>query len=224
MKYGIRVSWTDFKVILDNGTPFQEMPLPGSVRLIATDGDAKFQTIIHTDGDMPTEYADYQANYQANKNKPVQTRNEEGLTIIAPTFEDAQGLTTVWKGRIYTATAGALNIFDELVTTQLKVRGGWYELLDNKAVINDYLEFAIVDKDDVLGLFAAYGLTVGQDVLELKKFVRTEYINPMTAGQRQDFESNGASTVYAGLYMRVYYNSTGSEDVKFKIMEKYHEI
>lgn len=154
-------------------------------------------------------------------NGPV---NEDGLPLMAPTFEDAQGLTTVWKGHKYTASAGVLNIFDEVITSQIKVRGGWYELMDANAIVGDYIEFSIVDKDDVLGLFTTYGLTVGVDILELKKFVRTEYVNPLMSGRREEFESSGASTVYAGLYMRTSYLSTGAEDVTFKITEKYHEI
>lgn len=150
-------------------------------------------------------------------------KNVDGLLIVAPTFEEHQGLTVVWKGSLYTATAGALNIFDEVVTTQIKVRGGWYELMDANAVVGDYIEFSIIDKDDVLGLFATYGLTVGVDILELKKFIRKEYVNP-SIHVRQDFNSEGASTVVAGLYMRVTYLSTGSNDVQFKKMEKYHEI
>jgi len=155
--------------------------------------------------------------------KGVGPVNEDGLPIVAPTFEEHQGLTVVWKGTLHTAAAGALSIFDEVVTTQIKVRGGWYELMDDKAAVGDYIEFSIVDKDDVLGLFSAYGLTVGVDILELKKFIRKEYVNPRITG-RQDFDSEGASTVYAGLYMRVAYFSTGAEDVQFKTMEKYHEI
>jgi len=154
-------------------------------------------------------------------NGPV---SEDGLPIVAPTFEDTQGLTTVWKGYLRTATAGALNIFDEVVTSQIRVRGGWYEILDSNANIGDYLEFSIIDKDDVLGLFATYGLTVGVDVLELKKFIRTEYVNPNGNNKRQIFESSGASIVISGLYMRTSYLSTGTVDVQFKVVEKYHEI
>lgn len=150
-------------------------------------------------------------------------KNEDGLPIVAPTFEETQGLTVVWKGSLYIATAGALNIFDEAVTTQIKVRGGWYELMDTNAVVGDYIEFSIIDKDDVLGLFTTYGLTVGVDVLELKKFIRKEYVNP-NIYMRQEFASDGASTVYAGLYIRIAYLSTGANDVQFKVMEKYHEI
>lgn len=153
----------------------------------------------------------------------IPERDENGLPIFAPTFEDTQGLTTVWKAHLYTATAGALSIFDEEVTTQMKLRGGWYELFDNNAVIGDYVEFSIIDKNDVLGLFSTYGLIVGQDILELKKFVRTEYVNPNMQG-RQLFESAGASTVVPGLFLRTAYLSNGTANVQFKVVEKYHEV
>ena len=148
--------------------------------------------------------------------------NEQGYKIVAPTFEDTQGLTTIWKGHLYVAQPSSLNIYDEVVTTQLKLRGGWYKVLCNSSNIGDYIEFAIVDKDNVLGLFAYFGLTVGVDVLELKKFVRTEYVNPLCK-DRQDFQSGGASEVMAGLYFRTYYYNTGTSAVNFSVTEKYHE-
>lgn len=149
-------------------------------------------------------------------------KDPNGFPVMAPTFEDAQGLTTVWKGYLYTAEPNSLNIYDELVTTQLKLRGGWYKLLDDTANIGDYIEFSVIDKDDTLGLFSMFGLTVGEDILELKKFVRTEYVNPASF-ERQDFQSGGASEVMQGLYFRTYYFNSGDNPVKFTVTEKYHE-
>ncbi len=90
--YGVRLDWTNFKIHLDAGHPFKEIPLPGSIRLIIVDGDSKLQTVIHTDGDMSTEYTDYTDNYAANKNKPVNMKNSDGLSLVAvdhqPAFAD----------------------------------------------------------------------------------------------------------------------------------------
>jgi hypothetical protein len=149
--------------------------------------------------------------------QPASPRHASGAHIYAPTFEDTGGLHPQWKGHLYTAVAGATNIFDELVTTEKQLRGGWYEILDSNAVIGDYVEQSVVDKDDVLGYFSAYGLTVGQDVLELKKYIKTEYVNPNTAGQRQVFQVNSTFVVTAGLYLRVLYESTGANDVQMKV-------
>ena len=141
----------------------------------------------------------------------------DGRPIMSPTFEDTVGLAPQWSGNLYTATAGATSIFDEVVTTEKRIRGGWYELLDSNAVINDYCEFAVVDKDDVLGLFTPLGLTVGEDILELKKYVKTDYINPVDKG-RQEFVGKSVFTVAAGLYLRSIYVSTGGTNVQFKVV------
>lgn len=140
-----------------------------------------------------------------------------GSPVTAPTFEDTGGLHPTWQGRLYTATAGALNFFDEVVTTEKELRGGWYELIDGNGVIGDFVEQSVVDKDDVLGLFSTYGLTVGVNVLELKKYIKTEFVNPVTAGQRQVFMVSSTFTLMQGLYLRVAYNSTGAEDVQLKV-------
>ncbi len=137
--------------------------------------------------------------------------------VVAPTFEDTGGLHPQWKGHLYDVTAGATNIFDELVVTEKQLRGGWYELMDGGGSVGDYIESAVVDKDDVLGLFSTYGLTVGVDVLELKKYVKTEYVNPATAGQRQVFLANSTFVIVAGLYVRTIYESTGLTNTKIKV-------
>ena len=149
--------------------------------------------------------------------------NEEGNLIVAPTFENTHGIHPQWVGHLYTATSGSTNIFDELITTEKELRGGWYELMDTNAILGDYIEFAVVDKDDALGLFSTYGLTVGVDVLELQKYVKKEYVNPQNAGAREDFRVGGSFTVYAGLYLRTIYESTGTEDVQFKVLTHAYE-
>lgn len=137
--------------------------------------------------------------------------------VLAPTFEDTNGLHPQWKGHLYDCTAGAINIFDELVVVEKRLRGGWYELLDSNSVIGDYIEEAVVDKDDVLGLFGLFGYTVGEDVLELKKYVETEFVNPLTAGQRQMFMARSVFEIVAGLYIRTIYSSIGTTDLKIKV-------
>lgn len=144
-------------------------------------------------------------------------KSRDGNPVHAPTFEDTMGLYPEWKGHKYTATAGALSFFDEVVTVEKQLRGGWYELFDDNAVEGDYLEFSVVDKDDVLGLFGYLGLTVGEDVLELAKYVKTEYINP-TRKDRQVFMAKSTFVVTPGLYVRTSYNSEGTNDVTFKVV------
>ena len=148
---------------------------------------------------------------------PKLRRTPDGRPVSAPSFEDTGGLNPKWEGKLYTATAGAMNFFDEEVTVEKQLRGGWYEIMNDKAQVGDYVEQSVVDKNDVLGLFSVFGLTVGQDVLELKKYVKTEYVNPTTAGQRQVFGASSTFTLTVGLFLRVAYNSTGAEDVELKV-------
>ncbi len=92
----------------------------------------------------------------------IPKKDSDGNPIYAPTFEDDGGLTGAWQGYLYTATKNTLNIWDEPVTTELKLRGGWYQLCADsaspQAIKGDYLEFAIVDKTNVLGLHTLYGI------------------------------------------------------------------
>lgn len=78
----IRVSWDSFKQVLDNkGLSPQEIPMSGSLRLLAVDGGFKIETFIHTDGDMVDEYAEYQANYQSGANKTLDQKDADGSEL-----------------------------------------------------------------------------------------------------------------------------------------------
>ena len=144
-------------------------------------------------------------------------RTDEGYPVSAPTFEATGGLHPQWHGHLYDVSAGSYNIFDEPITVEKQLRGGWYEFFDSSPVVGDYIEFSVVDKDDVLGLFPVYGLTVGQDIIELKKYVKTEYINPAGYGQRHEIVAKSTFVVTAGLYLRTSYHSEGSQDFKLKV-------
>jgi hypothetical protein len=162
-------------------------------------------------------------------NKMSQSRDPDGNPIFAPTFENGLGLNAVWKGYKYQANADAINFFDEEITTQLKVLGGWYELIvgtgNNKPALGDYLEFSVIDKDDVTGLFTYLGLTVGVDILQLGKFIRTEMINPHGGNKRETFQVKTPQLVIPGLYFRTAYVSTGpTYPVDFKIDLNYYEV
>ena len=148
--------------------------------------------------------------------KPT-NKDDEGNPILAPAFENTGGLHPLWHGHLYNVTAGATNIFDYLVTTEKRLRGGWYTLMDSNAIVGDYIEESVVDKDDVLGYFDALGYTVGQDVLELKKYVKTEYVHPNSEGIRQEFQANSVFTVVAGLYLRTLFESTGNTDLQLAV-------
>ena len=147
-----------------------------------------------------------------NLNKGPKTA--DGAPVSAPTFEDTNGLAPQWEGSFYEAVAEATNIYDEVVTTEKRLRGGRYEVMDGNSVIGDYVKFSVVDKDDVLGLFDMLEIEEG-GFLELRRYVK-DYVNPLAAGNIQKFEGNSAFPVIAGLYLRSTYVSTGAVNVKFK--------
>lgn len=149
--------------------------------------------------------------------------DDEGIPITTPFFRYESTLDGHFKGYQYTATNNTLSIFDELITTEIKVEAGWFEILDENAQVGDWIDFSVVDKDDVLGMFSALGLTVGNDVLEVGNLVRTEYINPRST-ERCIFRVERPATVLPGLYFRVKYNSLGTvNDVDFKVTYQIYE-
>lgn len=139
----------------------------------------------------------------------------DGHLIVAPSFKHT-GLDPAWESYLYKPTAqGAdpdpvYSMFDEVITMNLRLSGGAYALESSGAELGDMVEFSVVDKDDVLGLFSGYGLTAGVDVLELKKYVRTEYVSPAQIGAERSFGGDGGFKMIAGLYLRTTYISTGA--------------
>lgn len=202
---------------------YEQKPDPTSAHVWCGTQDV----VYRSDVDDAT-WADYDTTFPAGPSRITVASGDEAFANIiglatqivdttAPTFENTQGIYPQWHGHLYDVTAGALNIYDELVTYEEQLRAGYYELLDENAVVGDYIEESVVDKDDVLGYFSAYGYVVGVDVLELKKYVKKEYINPLTAGQRQIFEAGSTFKIYPGLYTRTSYTSVGAVDLKLKV-------
>lgn len=145
------------------------------------------------------------------------TITSDGFEVVATAPEYVPtGLEAIFEGRAFTATAGATNFFDEVVTSIIRLRGGIYQVSNNgDATVNDYIEFSVIDKDDVTGLFGPNGLTVGNDIIELSKFLKTEYIDPANPNE-VNLQTPGYTVVIPGLYFRTTYHSTGATNITFK--------
>lgn len=220
------INYDLWKSIVDtNSFTVYERPLDAtSCHLWAGAADIVYRSNVEAAG-----FAAYETDFPAGPTRVAVADEDEALariiglvavlpnSVVAPTFENTGGVYPQWKGHLYDVTAGAVNIFDEVITVEEQLRAGYYELMDLNAVVGDYIEESVIDKDDVLGYFSLYGYTVGVDVLELKKYVKKEYINPLTAGQRQVFQANSTFAIYAGLYMRTAYTSVGMVDLKLKV-------
>lgn len=150
----------------------------------------------------------------------VENRDAKGNPVVATSVYGFVEERTRFKGYRYVATAGAVSIFDEKVVKQVFIQGGKASVTG--ANDGDYIEFAIVDKDDVLGLFAAFGLTVGKDVLEVDKYVQTYYPAPNIVDEIEH-RVQAAGKVIEGLYLRLIYHSTGDTDPVTRVTYLWYE-
>lgn len=157
----------------------------------------------YTAADNNTDLADFEANFKAVANKPLVTRDTQGNPVQAVASFAYLKQKTRFNGFRYVAAPNAITIFDEEITRQIFVQGG--RVVIRNAVDGDYVEFSIVDVDNVLGLFVGYGLRPGIDVLELDKYVRTVY--PDEAMDTAEHRVSAAAPVTAGLYFRITYHA-----------------
>lgn len=147
--------------------------------------------------------ADFEASVKPTANSRITDRSIDGTLAVTPSAFAYVEQKTRFNGFRYVAPADAISIFDEEITTQVYVQGG-KATIDN-AVDGDMVEFSIVDIDDVLGLFATYGLTPGVDVLELDKYVRSVY--PRSPMDAMEHRVEAAALVTSGLYFRITYHA-----------------
>lgn len=176
--------------------------------LFAFDGIIRYESIACLDTDVD----DFELNHKATGNKPLEVKNSDGVTVTAQTFPEIPCVQN-WKSFKLNVPAGVESFYDILVDREIKIQGGDYHII-NKADIHedDYIEFSVIDKDDVLGLFSLYGLTVGTDIIELSKFVRTYYCIKGEAALYNVVHT--AFRVKRGLYFRLGYNSKGSTNIR----------
>jgi hypothetical protein len=135
-------------------------------------------------------------------------------TQIFGPADDARQFFSKGNGdNIYTAVPNATNNFDMLITagdvgadSLTQLTGGEY-WTDGNVQSGDYVEFSVVDKDNVLGLFTTYGLTVGVDVLEVGKYVKKR---PIRANDHDKIQPNQATALMQGLYLRTVYIAVNS--------------
>ena len=209
---------------------FQFKELNTTYELWFNDGTVQYYCMLDKIIDY-YECVDFETKYKTDCNKNVEIlTSETNMPIFSPSLEDVQGLYPKKKMYKNTVVAGQLNFFDVVVETEKRICGGEYWISSTGATKvhdDDYIEFSIIDKNDVLGLFATYGLQVGVDVLELCKFVITDYVkkgDPASGYHSQLFEGiKGTNKVIPGLFYRAAYDSHGAENVVFLWRMYYYE-
>lgn len=151
----------------------------------------------------------------------IRPRTAEGDPIVSPTtvYSPEDGVV---EGVRRVATLDAQNVWDKVVGGNgIYLQGGSF--WTRNATDGDYGELAVVDKDDVLGLFQYYGLQPGE-VLELRKHVRTYYFPEGGFNERIEFETK--SFIPAGLYLREIYLSTATSGAApiLAVNYKFYEV
>ena len=142
------------------------------------------------------------------------TKNEEGKTetkqigfdcvfkldkVQITGFPD-MGNWYYWKkGFRWELTAGETSLKDVKFDESLRLSGGGY-YIPATSHEGDYIEFQIVDVD---GLYYSAGTVIST-------FISTDYV---WDGKDFDVQMADAVLVYAGLYLRLKYVSTGTENV-----------
>lgn len=215
----LTLSYADFmqKIIERNMLPrvqyvFCATCTPAEYALFAMDDQYVFEATARG-----TDRYDFEAKYKAKCGFAAAPRNVEGITVISPSLDDTLGYFPKKRMVKYVVKPLQCNIFDEVVTVERRINGGEYWIYEDdvdKVHRDDYVEFSVVDKNDVLGLFSKYGLVVGQGILELTKFVNTEYVkkgNKSEGYHSQLYEGiKGTNKVVPGLFLRTYYFAYGS--------------
>ncbi len=144
-----------------------------------------------------------------NLHKFVFNADNDAL-LVSSTFGDPLGMTDHWKQIMYTSIPGETCYNDYQITTEIRVAYvGYY--IQSPVDPKDYIEMSIIDKDDILGEFAANNLTVnGSDFIQIKKFIydwhpisKSEEFKGLFQGQ----------IVMSGLYLRLAYTSFGSTPI-----------
>lgn len=140
--------------------------------------------------------------------------------VISGSFDHfPNGLTPRFVGYNFPFNANSTSMFDVENTEFIRIGGGSYRIFNYTDVsVDDYFEFSILDKNDVLGLFSTYGLTVGVDVLELFKYVKTDYLSP--SPDEISHITKGSRPIIPGLFLRFKCVVTGlvNLNIRFKLV------
>lgn len=131
--------------------------------------------------------------------------DDKGALVVAPTFLFASAQARL-QGYALSCAPGATVVLDIEVTTQLLVQGGAFWMVNT--VFGDLAHFAVVDKNDVLGLHTANNLPLGTPI-ELVRYVK-DYRPPTVALWDDDIIMPTVAPVAPGLFLRMIYEAVGS--------------
>lgn len=191
----ILTSWTDFKALAKTkqvGLQYLEWPTRYDIAI----NEGVFVWTITLSKDDGDDVIDFENNYKSNSNKSVSS--------IKP-FADATGFRARFQGFNGTATAGQTTDVDFLIEEERYINGGTLFLYGHS--VEDSFSYQVVDIDNVIG----YGAGVVLD-----EFIKDWSVDSEMANQGT-YEVQYPARIYAGLYVRIKYVSTGLSDIKIKL-------
>ena len=193
-------SWSDFKsVVASKPLLMQYYDCGNYYQLWAVDHIIVFNYVIWKSGSEPlgsdvtqitSDRTDFETNYKSTCNTRVGIKVEPFADpIVAFASEGTYGV----------ATAGGTTNLDYKITVTKSIYGAQY--FAQNSVAGDSVLFQIVDVDGIMGHGPG---------LVLSSFVNKWYVIPNTF---VDVPLPLSSQIPEGLYIRVVYNSTGSQNV-----------
>lgn len=123
----------------------------------------------------------------------------------------SDNVTFSGKGTLGTAAFGTVSNVDLVMTDDCFLTGG--RLRANIPVFGDYVDLQVVDKDNILG----YGANVVLNQFVTKWYMRSD------DQQQVEILLSYPSKVFAGLYLRLVYHSTGTVDVGVAVNYELHK-
>jgi len=130
---------------------------------------------------------------------PAENVDEHGNLIFAPTFLHTSEQARL-KGLSMSGTADSVVIADYEVTNEMLVQGGQFWVMGSQD--GDTASFAVIDKNDILGLHTQLGHPIGTPI-ELVKYVDNYPLPPVgNAVFKDEIIMPTVAPVATGLFLR----------------------
>lgn len=159
--------------------------------------------------------------------KPTFPLNENGEVKVAQSYNTAKTPLFFNMYKFFANPDGSF-LFDTVIDTPFRMVGGevWY---GNPQSVHeeDYISFSIIDKDDIFGAFAAYGIVKGEGELRISKYVEKEYVKK--GSMENEYYSKimltdmSSRLLPAGLVLRTKYVSHSIEPISVKLRYLYYK-
>lgn len=124
----------------------------------------------------------------------------------------SDALNTNLKGINFTALSNQVTTYDFLITEDSLIDGVQFHCLG--ANLKDKVTFQVVDKNNVLGL--GLNKVLGQ-------YITDWYVNPQITEQL-NYASDYPAKILSGIYLRVFYTSTGTAPVEVLCNFRLHKV